>query len=145
MYIQFIPKIPKPKDLKRFWYGIIGMNAKIYLKNLTPHGVRIVDEQGNLLVEILPSGQVARLVEEVSRRGDLEVEGEKIPLYQKKMGRVEGLPAPKEGTLYIVSLPVAQALAGLRNDLVVPHPLVRDSEGKVIGAGGLAFVGGGQE
>jgi hypothetical protein len=43
-----------------------------------------------------------------------------------------------------VSRPVAERVAG-RSDAVVPYPLVRDEQGQVVGAGGLAYIGGKEE
>ena len=107
--------------------------------NLTPHEVRLVGEDGKVLIAFPPSGQVARLVEEEEKLPSLSVEGTFVPLRRKKFGRVENLPSPQEGTLYIVSLPVAQAMPE-RHDLLVPHKPVRDEKGRVVGARALASL-----
>lgn len=107
--------------------------------NLTPHPVSILDAKGKVIRTFPPSGQVARLVEKEEPLAPLSIEGVEIPLYRKDFGKVENLPNAEEGTLYIVSLPVAQALPE-RTDLLIPHQLVRDNEGRVVGARALATL-----
>lgn len=55
----------------------------------------------------------------------------------KSYGAIEGLPEPAEGTLYVVSLVVLQALKGSRPDVYAPdsgpESAVRDSFGKILG------------
>ena len=74
-----------------------------------------------------------------------ESKGQCPPLFSIKInstsfGEVEGLPAPEDGTLFIVSALVAQALKGVRNDLVVPDDTVRDDRGVIIGCKSFARV-----
>lgn len=81
--------------------------------NLTPHAVRLNDG-----TEFPPSGTVARVAASFS---PFDGDGVATVVY----GQPEGLPDPKEGTLYIVSAMVLSAMAGRRSDLVAPatgHP-----------------------
>lgn len=98
--------------------------------NLTPHPIRLV---ANGIEHRIPSSGVARVA--VS---DIEVgEADGIPLFRQEYGDVVGLPDPTPHTLYIVSAVVRAALPQ-RGDLVSPARLIRDENGRVIGAGGLA-------
>jgi len=94
--------------------------------NMTPHPVTVGGRT------FAPSGSVARCTEVQEPAGTLDG----IPLVTVRRGPVEGLPAPSEGTYYIVSSVVAAA-AG-RRDLLVPAKLARDAEGRVIGAEAFA-------
>lgn len=106
-------------------------NGKIEKRilNLTPHTVTVGG------VEIGSSG-VARLQERNEEAGS--VNG--IPLVRQVRGQVEGLPEPDNETLFIVSRPIFDALSG-RNDLLAIGEVIRDSEGKVIGAKNLVKRG----
>jgi len=107
------------------------------LVNLTPHKVNLATPDGDLAVE--PSGQVARVSETYSHIDEIEVGGIKVPYGHVSYLAVDGLPDPEPGVLYIVSRPVAERATG-RDDLVVPYRLVRDEQGQVIGAAGLARI-----
>ena len=63
-----------------------------------------------------------------------------IKINSTSFGEVDGLPEPQEGTIFIVSALVAQALKGVRNDLVIPDDTVRDEQGRIIGCRALARV-----
>lgn len=62
-----------------------------------------------------------------------------IDIMEKSFNNVEGLPEPKENTLYIVSALVAGACKN-RDDLVVPNDTVRDDQGRIIGCRSLAKI-----
>lgn len=96
--------------------------------NLTPHTVNIFSPEGHIMMDYPASGQIARVSMQDAPAGELEG----IPLVVKKAGGVVGLPAPAEGTFYIVSGLIQSALPS-RDDLLVPDDLVRDNEGRVIG------------
>lgn len=109
------------------------MNNAMKIVNLTPHVVNVVGEGACTLP---PSGQVARVsstTTEVRR-----VNG--IPCSAVSYGKVEGLPEPEEGTLYVVSALVRAAVPH-RTDVASPGELVRDNDGKPIGCRGLAVNG----
>ena len=102
------------------------------IKNLTPHEIKVVGEDGEVKMVIPPSGQVARVRAEQKVVG--EIDG--VPVVKTVFGDVEGLPEPREGVVYIVSSLVAQAVRE-REDVVAPDtsPLgaVRDADGRIVG------------
>lgn len=106
------------------------------LINLTPHPIRLLDADGNLVREIPPSGKVLRLAEQVEPVGTLDG----VPVVSKQFLIPNGgrLPPLRSGTFYIVSLPVAQLLR--LHEFLVPDDLVRDEHGNVIGCRRLATL-----
>lgn len=110
--------------------------------NLTPHPIHIVG-----LGEIKPDGKPARLEERTELVGSITVHATEnpnaktaviVPLIQKKMGRIIDLPEPQDETLFVVSLPVAQAAH--RSDVLAIGESIRDEKGNIIGAKSLAVV-----
>lgn len=96
--------------------------------NLTPHTINVVLEDGKEL-EIKSSG-TARVNEVSEAVGD--VAG--INLVKMTYGEVEGIPTQVDGTVYIVSRMVLDAVRGTRNDVVAPDTgktAVRDEKGLV--------------
>jgi len=74
---------------------------------------------------------IARCTENKNIVGEFE----SVQLVTNKFGDVYDLPAPLDGTLYIVSMVVRQAIG--RPDLASPGDLIRDAEGKIIGCRNL--------
>lgn len=107
------------------------------LVNLTPHPVTLL--VGDRTLMIPPEPTPARCSETRSVVGTVEVDGLEVPVTRVGFGQVQGLPAPREGVLYVVSRMVAEACRD-RADLVIPDDLVRDAEGRIIGARSLARV-----
>jgi len=113
------------------------------LVNLTPHPITLLVEGGP--VEIPPSGIVVRAKETrelVGVLGDKEIS---IPLYRVKYGEPEGLPEIHPDTYYIVSSLAAQSIkahmpAHVVERFVVVTDLVRDDEGRIVGARGLSML-----
>ena len=102
--------------------------------NLTPHELKLFNEDGRLVATITPSGQVARVRTQSVRVG----EHAGVPLYRTEFGDVEGLPAPQPDTIYVVSgLVRAHPAVASREDVYSPGRLLRDAEGRVVGAVGL--------
>lgn len=101
--------------------------------NLTPHTVNIIDEKGNVTRSYEPSGTVARVSTVSQEVGTLDG----VPVVRTSYGDVEGLPDPQNGTVYLVSLVVGQALAGKRDDIygpdTSPESVVRDNQGQIVG------------
>lgn len=85
--------------------------------NLTPHTITIIDDNGNVVGSYESAG-LARV--------------DSLPL-----GDVVGLPEPEDGTVYVVSVLVAERLPH-RTDLRVPGGQVRDGDGRIIGCRSLA-------
>lgn len=99
----------------------------VHLVNLTPHTIKIVrDGLPDLIIE--PSGHVARrtIKEEVVG----EVGG--VPFVLRSLGDVEGIPEPREGTIFIVSSLVLDGVT--RTDVVAPDtgPTAIREDGQVV-------------
>jgi len=104
--------------------------------NLTPHTVNVVDDLGNIILSVAPSGNVARVATQQTVVGN--VGG--IDIVRTVFSDVDGLPAPQPDTVYVVSTLVLQALkdAGVsRNDVVAPdtspQSAVRNADGQIAG------------
>jgi len=111
-------------------------NKEAKIINLTPHEVTVVGIQGDILMRIPPSGMIARCSVKRTTVGSLN----NIPIVKSVMGEVEDMPKPSEGTVYIVSRVVAEALKGVREDIVIPDESVRNSEGQIIGCRWFAII-----
>lgn len=103
---------------------------KVY--NLTPHLINI---RGDRTLDLDTSGIVARC----SQSNELVGRLAGISIKKQKFGKVVDLPDPQENTIYIVSRLVADACRD-RNDLLIPGPVLRDENGKVIGCDGLSIL-----
>jgi hypothetical protein len=113
------------------------------LVNLTPHPVTLMVEGGP--VEVSPSGSVVRAKETRELVGILGDKDVSIPLYRIRYGEPEGLPTIEHDTYYIVSSLAAQAIKThlppyVAERFVVVTDPVRDEEGRVVGARGLALI-----
>ena len=103
--------------------------------NLTAHSVRfcIVEGKGKRIIEIPPSGKIARLRISSTPLGEVPHEGSNMPVVLSGNNGVINVPEPKEGTIYIVSSVVAKAL--LREDVLSPDTtddgVLRDGQGNV--------------
>jgi len=101
-------------------------------KNLTPHEVSIIAENGEKMVlPKAPTGTEARidvLTEELEPIGGFK-------LICEHGTRIRNLPDPEDDVVFIVSARVM--LAARRKDVVSPGELLRDSEGIVVGAIGF--------
>ena len=108
--------------------------------NLTPHPITLYvpytltphdDEE---ITTIPPSGEVAR-VETLTRQTGRRLLD--APIVSHQPDRITGLPAPEEGTTYVVSLLVRQTLGLDRADVVAPDTgpgsVVRDPAGRIVG------------
>lgn len=105
--------------------------------NLTPHAINVFNQDGTSQVLVIePSGIIAR----VATKTEFFSEESGVPLLVTGYGEVQDLPPMEDGTIYVVSLLVRQAVPD-RTDLASPGELLRDSEGKPIGCKGLS-VGG---
>ena len=106
------------------------------LINLTPHDIVFVDGDNNPVLTVAPSGQLARVSVKTVPVGELNVMGVKIPITTSSFGDVTGLPDEEDGTAFIVSLAVINALhkQGInRSDLYIPNESIRNDKGQVIG------------
>ena len=96
------------------------------LINLTPHDIVVQKEDGTR-VTYPASGQVARVEIEDACVGDIDG----IPIYKGKAKKVEGIPNPQDGVMYVVSLFVLQHAN--REDLISPNTsdAIRDDKGRI--------------
>lgn len=98
--------------------------------NLTPHNITIRATDGDIIVP--PSGTVARVFtreRDVSKTSPLD---KKIPVVAREFGEAEGIPDPKEDTIYLVSAMVASAT--LRDDVFAPDTgptAIRNENGQI--------------
>lgn len=102
--------------------------------NLTPHQITLCG------MTIAPTAPAAR-VEVKKYRIDVLGYGVSgtVPVLRSHFGDVLDLPAPVPGTVYIVSRLVVEA-APKRHDIYFPELLIRDSEGRIIGAEALGRI-----
>ncbi len=113
----------------------------VALRNCTPHDVHILINDVDTIT-IPRSGVIVRceeiaeeegfVVVDVNEQGTGNTSQFRIPLQRRRYGDVFGLPDVEEGVLNIVSYPVAVASAE-REDLIVPHDMKRDKDGRIIG------------
>ena len=102
--------------------------------NLTPHEVRLVDEEGETVLVIPPSGEVARPSETTASEETMFVDGlwpvgSRTVIYDG----AENLPAAADDHMvYIVSRVTASACTG-RSDVYFPGGEVRDDHGRIVG------------
>lgn len=113
------------------------MSAATIVTNLTPHWVNIVDpaDKTTVIRSFEPASVPARCVE---KRTDEGVVSDNIPVSAVSYGEVTGLPPRQQGTIYIVSMLVAQTHPH-RKDLMFPGEIVRDERGVIIGTTGLSY------
>jgi hypothetical protein len=99
--------------------------------NYTPHEINLIKENGYSIS--IPSTGIARVssTEKVVSTLDGITETETV------YGEVEGLPAPADDTIIIVSRLVLSRCPD-RSDFRAPGLQVRDDEGRVIGCKSLA-------
>lgn len=108
------------------------------IKNLTPHTVNVIAEDGTIKATF-PSEGSARADQVANKIGELN----EIELVSMKFGKTEGLPAPAEGVYYIVSVITANAAKAegrSTDDIVITADPVRDDSGRIIGCKRFAIV-----
>lgn len=94
--------------------------------NMTPHTINLPDVS-------IPSSGSARVSETATQIDTIDG----ICICKKSYGAVEGLPEPQSGVYYIVSS-IVLAAAPDRSDLLVPHDMIRDADGRIVGCKALA-------
>lgn len=115
------------KELKTLTPALSGTRAKAMIKNLTPHPVNVLDENGNQIAVFMPEGLV-RLSSKSVDAGNADG----FRLVKTEFGEPEGLPEQEEGTFLIVSMLVKSAIPN-RKDLIVPTEIIRDGNGNIVG------------
>ena len=110
---------------------------KVRIINLTPHELTLVGGNDTVIGRIAPTGQVARVITQATRVGQVMVGGYEVPIVSTAYGKVENLPKRQIDTTYVVSIMVVQALGGKRSDVVAPdtgpQSVVRDAQGQIKG------------
>lgn len=121
--------------------------------NLTPHvlniflpsqavreGRTLKAAKGARAVVSLPSVEFARAQELIEELPPLDCDGILLPVIRKRLAEmVEGLPAPQDDTIYVVSFLTAMAVPD-RKDVFFPGEALRDDGGNIVGCVGLARV-----
>lgn len=96
--------------------------------NASPHAIHILGP-GNTIVRVFPkSNGMIRVKEEIKEAGTING----VPITHTKWGECDEVPAYCEGTYYIVSQLVKNALPH-RKDMLVPKNIVRDPDGNIMG------------
>lgn len=95
--------------------------------NTTPHNVNICDDNGDVINTFPKSPFPIRLSMTSNNVGDLDG----IPLMNVSYGDTD-LPSVQNNVFYIVSALLKQSFPD-RQDLLVPHDIVRDNDGNIIG------------
>lgn len=109
--------------------------------NLTPHALTFISANNNMERYIVePSGIVARVAAHTESIGSITTDdGFTIPLTTTVFGQVEGLPAPEEGVVYVVSSLVAGRVPE-RHDVYIPNESIRDDKGRIVGCLSLGKI-----
>ena len=127
-------KITHDADVKNWISYIKKGDMPMYeIINLTPHDINLLLEDDTITFK---SKGVAR----VQQKESIDDYFDRIPLYKKEYGEVEGLPEEEEGIYYIVSFVVASILKGKRNDLLIVTKPERNKDGQTIGCYGFARI-----
>ena len=113
------------------------MTNNIKVVNCTPHDVNLITGNGNITFP--RSGIIPRLTESQKKISSITANGIEIDIMSKSFNEPEGLPEPKENTIFIVSALVAGAVKG-RDDLVIPNDTIRDDQGRIVGCKNLAKI-----
>lgn len=103
--------------------------------NLTPHTLNVCNAEGDPLAEFPPSGKTARIDVQYRQTGRLNLDETDVPVFEAEYGDIEGLPAPEEGVVFVVSGMVKAQTD--REDVFSPGELIRDEDGNPKGCKGL--------
>ena len=109
------------------------------LVNLTPHEITIVNDEGEILLRIQPSGTVARIEMRHVKVAYFDTDGASIPVNHVQLGQTNGLPEMTPGVMLLVSRVVAEAVRD-RDDILITDESIRDHDGRIIGCKALAHL-----
>ncbi|MCK8827822.1 hypothetical protein MWH25_08720 [Natroniella acetigena] len=105
-------------------------SAAVKFVNYTSHRIKVMDEEENIVLDLKPAKRSARIRNR--KEGIVEVAG--VPIATELTRKVENLPPPQPGVLYVVSGYVKNVLS-CRTDLVSPdtsdHSVVLDNNGNI--------------
>lgn len=102
------------------------------IRNLTPHTVNVIAENGTTIATFAPEGVVARASQHAEHVGELDG----VELVSMKFGETVDLPEPEDGVWLIVSvitINAAKAQGRTTSDLLMTADPVRDDDGNIIG------------
>lgn len=108
------------------------------IKNLTPHKIIMVDDNGNVVREYVSEG-IARATQTNVQVGDLDG----IPLMETSFGETIDLPDFEDGVFLVVSIITANAAKanGRRvDDLLITTDTVRGEDGRIVGCKAFARI-----
>lgn len=106
--------------------------------NCTPHSLCFVNDAGEVIRTVEPSGILPRVSSVVTVIGDIDGIPDEVTSY----GEVVGLPEKQDDTILVVSAMVAARLPD-RSDIRIPGRQVRDDQGRIIGCRSLSNPNGG--
>jgi hypothetical protein len=108
------------------------------LVNLTPHDVTLVGSDG-AMVTLASCGRALVTFTPDTTLAEITVSGVTVPLVETAPGsEVTGIPLPAEGITYVVSQ-LAYDASRDRDDLCIPHLVVRGTDGQPSAAHALAL------
>lgn len=115
------------------------------LVNLTPHDLNVIATDGTShVIPKNPDGKIARVNELRDNVNGVQGEqGQEFSLQVVSYNQVTGLPAPEDGTVYIVSQMVVAGLIAngcQRSDVVFPGILKRNESGAIVGCVGFSCM-----
>jgi hypothetical protein len=111
------------------------------LVNLCNHAISVHLSNGKV-VEIPPSGLVARATVKHLPFMDEAYAGEEIPINRQVYTAIDGLPPKETGVWYIVSEMAGEAAAQMgRTDVLVTNERIKVNSGKVVGCRSLRLAG----
>lgn len=117
---------------------LITDKGQVEIINLTPHTVNLI-RQNKKVLTIPGEGNPPRVEEKIEAKEHLTVNGDyDIPIYTANNEYVAKLPKKEKGVYYIVSRIIAEYSD--RDDLLVPHGLIRDTKGNVVGCSSFKKV-----
>jgi len=125
------------KRLRQEKYKLKRRMIEMKIVNLTPHALNLL--VGGKDIVIQPSGTIARAATVRKQIGSISVDGVDVPINKTVFGDISGLPDPAPDTIYVVSMLVAQAVPN-RDDVYIVDDIVRDDQGRIVGAKALAHV-----
>lgn len=106
--------------------------------NCTPHSLCFVNDAGEVIRTVEPSGILPRVSSAITVVGNIDGIPDEVTSY----GEVVGLPEKQDDTILVVSAMVAARLPD-RSDIRIPGRQVRDDQGRIIGCRSLSNPNGG--
>ena len=104
---------------------------EVHVANLTAHTLRVYDGE-TVIAEWPTTEPIARREEQRQPLPALHTSQGDVPVVGTTYGSVVDLPEPVEGTVYVVSRVLAEAVRE-RTDVFFPAEEVRDSDGRIVG------------